>query len=165
MRWVTHENVQIARLASAWLIKRFIDPDANFAFVPRGTEVGAVTEGTPFHMSGADLANRDDRGTFQVIAETYGLAEKDPVLVELGEVVSAADAIHSKVAFRGVPMSEAAPPGGPPESPGLQALLHGSRLVAASDLEAIERAAASLDAIYASLQARRDRAGTQREGR
>src|SRR5439155_1188141 len=81
-----------------------------------------------FHMSGADLANRDDRGTFQVIAETYGLAERDPVLVELGEVVRAADAIHSKVAFRGVPMSEAAPPGGPPESPGLQALLHGSRL-------------------------------------
>ena len=56
MRWVTHEQVQIARLASAWLIRRFVDLEAEFAFVPRGTEAAAVTAGTPFHMSGAELA-------------------------------------------------------------------------------------------------------------
>src|SRR5438067_3491512 len=157
MRWVTTENVQIARLASAWLIKRFIDPWAEFVFVSRGTEVSAVTDGTPFHMTGAELANQNGRGTFEVIADAHGLTDKDPVLVDLGQMVRAADAIHSKVAFRGVPMREAAPADAPPEAAGLQVLLHGSRLVAASDLDAIERASASLDAIYASLQARRER--------
>ena len=109
MRWVTHENVQIARLASAWLIRRFVDGEAEFAFVPRGTAPCDVADGTPFHMNGAQLANHEERGTFEVIVDRYGLAAAHPALAELGLMVRAADRIHSKVAFRGEPMQQSVP--------------------------------------------------------
>lgn len=156
MRWVTQEHVQIARLASAWLIRRFIDPEAEFAFVPRGTELASIKDGTPFHLQGAKLFNREGKNTFEVIVDTYHLAEREPVLEELGQIVRSADRLHNQVAFRGVPMREAVSSETPAEAPGLQALLHGSGLVASGDLDAIDRATASLDAMFASLRARRE---------
>ena len=94
MKWITRERIRVGRIGCAWLIKRFIDPGAEFVFVSRGTEVSAVTDGTPFHMTGAELANQNGRGTFEVIADAHGLTDKDPVLVDLGQMVRAADAIH-----------------------------------------------------------------------
>lgn len=158
MRWITQQNVQIARLASAWLIRRFVDPEAEFSFVPRGTEASSVTDGTPFHLPGAELASRDERGTFEMILDKYGLAERDAALAELGPIVRVADHIHGPVGMRGVPVRDVLPGDAPPEAAGIHALLHGSRLVAANDLDAMERAASALDAVYASLQARRERA-------
>lgn len=156
MRWVTQEQVQIARLASAWLIHRFIDPQAEFVFVPRGTDPATISEGTPFHLQGGKLFSREGKNTFEVIVGEYRLAEREPVLEELGQIVRAADRLHSQVAFRGVPMREAVSEETPPEAPGLQALLHGTGLAAHDDLDAIARASASLDAFFASLKNRRE---------
>ena len=58
MHWVTQENLQVDWLASAWLIRRFVDAEAEFVFVPRGTEAQAV-EIAPFHLLGAQLAYHD----------------------------------------------------------------------------------------------------------
>lgn len=157
MQWVTQERVQVDRLASAWLIARFVDSAATFAFVPRGTLADQVAEGTPFHLPGTEPAHRDGRSTFETILDRYGLAVADPTLAELGRIVRAADTLHGPVAFRGVPVQEALPPEAPPETAGLQAALHGVRLQATDDHDAIDRASAVLDAVHAALRARAER--------
>jgi hypothetical protein len=140
-------------MASAWLIRRFVDPEADFAFVPRDAEATAVTEGTPFHLPGAEFAHRDGLCTFEAILERNWL-DRDRALVELGRIVRAADSLHSAVAFRRQPVQEALPPNAPPETAGRQAVLHGVRLLADDDQTAIERASATLDAVYAAFQKR-----------
>ncbi|MGI8550152.1 MAG: chromate resistance protein ChrB domain-containing protein [Dehalococcoidia bacterium] len=165
MRWVTTERLQIDRLASAWLIRRFIDPEAYFTFVPRETKADRVTDGTPFHLEGAALAHHHGRSTFEAILSAYHLADTDPTLAELGEIVRAADALHGPVAFRGKPVREALPADAPPETAGLQLLLHGVRLQSPDDESALTKGATVMDAAYAALQARIDRAGDSQAAR
>jgi len=154
MRWVTQQHLQVDRLASAWLIRRFVDPEAEFGFVVRGTEAGAVTDGTPFHLPGAELAHRDGRCTFETILSRHSLDRTDVALAELGPIVRVADALHGAVALRGQPVREALQLDAPTEAAGLQAVLHGVRLLAVDDLSAFERASAIMDALYAALQQR-----------
>ncbi len=154
MRWATQEHLQVDRLASAWLIRRFVNPAAEFKFVVRGTEAAAVTDGTPFHLPGAELAHRDGRCTFETIFLRHGLDRTVMALAELGPIVRAADTLHGAVAFRGLPVREAFQLEAPPEAAGLQAVLHGVRLLAVDDPSAIERASAVMDALYAALQQR-----------
>lgn len=148
MRWVTPERVGINRLAAGWLIRRFIDPEAEFSFVPRGTDAKSVTAGTPFYLPGAQL--RD----FQSFVDAYKLAEKDPTLSAMGLIVRATDAAHHPVAGRGASLRESLPPDAPPECGGLQAILHGMVLLAQDDLAAITQAGPVFDALHASLKAR-----------
>ena len=73
MRWVTAERVRgSTALASAWLIQRFVDTDSEFAFVPRGTQADAVTDGTPFYLPGASLSKQEQAiSTFEAILAAY----------------------------------------------------------------------------------------------
>lgn len=158
MHWITTEGVQIDRVASAWLIRRFVDAGAEFAFVPRGTPVEAIIDGTPFYLPGAKLAKRDGRSTFEAIMDAYDLAKTEPALIELGEILRAVDELHGPVAFRGVAMREALPADAPPETSGLQTILHGVRLISPDDQTAIANAMVVLDAAHAALRARRERA-------
>ena len=152
MLWVTAERPQVDRLASAWLVRRFVDADAEFSFVPRGTEAAAVTDGTPFHLSGAELAQRAGRSTFEAILVQHALAD-DPVLARMGVIVRATDRLHAAVAFRGMTAQEALPADGPPEAPGLQAILHGVVLVSVDDLAALLLSEKVMNALYAALVA------------
>src|SRR6266700_1976485 len=73
MKWITRENANVDRIACPWLIRRFIDADAEFLFVP-----------------GAKYTHRDGKCSFDVLVEEFGLAA-DAALVRLAEIVHAAD--------------------------------------------------------------------------
>ena len=91
MRWVTRRGVHIDRAASAWLIRKFVDPEAEFVFVAGPDEIPAGA--TPFDMRGVELGHqRHGDGqdcTFETILRRYELT--DPVLWKLAEVVHEAD--------------------------------------------------------------------------
>jgi len=94
MRWITRANVKVDRVACPWLIKRFVDPDAEFLFVPESEllETAVRLNATPFdaaRLPGVKLNHRGDRCTFEAILEDYRL--DDPALKRLGEIVRAAD--------------------------------------------------------------------------
>ncbi len=94
MRWITRENVKVDRVACPWLIKRFVDPDAEFLFVPESDllTIAAREPATPFDATRfpeVKLNHRGNRCTFEAILEDYNLI--DPVLHRLGLIVRAAD--------------------------------------------------------------------------
>lgn len=91
MKWITREQIRIDRVSSAWLIKKFVDPAAEFLFVPR-LEVmpRAQAEGAiPFHVPDAELGQRDGKTAFDAIIAKYNLT--DPALHLMADVVRAAD--------------------------------------------------------------------------
>lgn len=88
MRWVTRAGVHIDRAACAWLIRRFVDPDAEFVFVSGGLEDMPV-DATPFDVAGADLSHHGDDCTFETVLRRHEL--DDPVLWRLAALVHEAD--------------------------------------------------------------------------
>ena len=108
MRWITRQNVKADRVACPWLIKRFIDPGAEFLFVPDAMRFSEVR-----------LNHRGERCTFEVILEDYNLG--DPALHRLGLIVRGAD-VQGQEEFS-------------PESLGLRAIAQGFALSAHSDEE------------------------------
>ena len=107
MIWATRRRVHIDRTACAWLIRRFIDPDAAFVFVddPDEVPVGA----TPFDMRGAELSHHGGDCTFETMLRRYGL--EDPVLWDMARIVHEADLDDEKFDA--------------PEAPGLDVLCRG----------------------------------------
>src|ERR1700738_3231829 len=91
MKWVTRKNASVDRIACPWLVKRFIDPDAEFLYVP-AQEVTAVAEregAIPYDVGGVELGHVDGRCSFESIIVKYGL--HDPALDRLAHIVHAAD--------------------------------------------------------------------------
>jgi hypothetical protein len=87
MKWVTREYVHLDRVASPWLIKRFIDKDAEFCFVPWGQEGSAPADATPLALPGAELAPHGGAGTtFQQIVNKYAMT--DPAIARMARVVA-----------------------------------------------------------------------------
>ena len=87
MKWVTRDYVHLDRVASPWLITRFIDPQAEFVFIPWDGSVAPPADATPFGLPGAELGPHDANGTtFQKILARYALV--DPALVRMGRVVA-----------------------------------------------------------------------------
>ena len=115
MKWATRAGCHVDRLACAWLIRRFIDPEAAFLFVgdPDAVPPGAV----PFDMRGADLSHHGDSCTFETILERYQL--DDPALAGIGRVVHESDI--------GDEMFDS------PEAPGLDVIVRGLSLVQTDD--------------------------------
>ena len=130
MIWATRRHVHIDRTACAWLIRRFIDPEAWFLFVDDPDEVPA--DATPFDMRGVELGHRDGRCSFETILARYEL--HDPALARIGQLVHEADI--------GDEHYDA------PEAPGIDALLRGLALSARDDLRMIEQTAPLYDALY-----------------
>jgi hypothetical protein len=92
MKWVTKSNAKVDRIACPWVIRRFIDSEAQFLYVP-ADEVGTVAarEGaTPYDVPGAELGHVAGRCSFESILERYGLTA-DPALAAVGRIVHAAD--------------------------------------------------------------------------
>ena len=142
MKWVTRRNIRVNRTATAWLIRRFIDPEAEFLFVG-AEEVAEVQrrEGARgFDAPGATYPHEDASGrcAFEALVDEH--CPEDRALHELARIV------------RGADFPEAI--GLTPESAGLRAISHGFPLAAKEDHEIVERAAFLYDALYASLVAR-----------
>jgi hypothetical protein len=114
MKWITRENVKVDRVACPWLIRRFVDPQAQFLFVP-ADEVMAVAarEGaTPYDVKGVELGHHGKECSFDAIVKKHGLTS-DPALVLLARIVNGADTDNSLWSQ--------------PESAGLKAVAEGFR--------------------------------------
>ena len=93
MKWVTRARPKTDRIASPWLIRRFIDPEAEFLFVPKDDVLASADRenAASFDAPGARYTHRGNLCTFEVLVEDHGLGEKDPALVEMAQIVHAAD--------------------------------------------------------------------------
>jgi hypothetical protein len=139
MKWVTRKNANVDRIACPWLIRRFVDGDAQFLFVP-ADEVSAVAgreAAVPFDVKGVELGHVDGRCSFESILVKYGLT--DPALVRLAKIVHGAD-VASDIGIT-------------PEAAGLKAIAHGFALVhGENDHEKIRLETPLYDALYAWCQ-------------
>jgi hypothetical protein len=146
MRWFTRQNAHIDRTACPWLIRKFIDPDAEFIFVPSDTDP-ATLDGYTFDMRDAEYSHEDGKCTFQVMLERHQLTD-DPALVEMGRIIVDADVPPRRTKR--------------PESAGLDALISGYQRSAPDDGEKLRLTASVYDALYAYCQAKvTDRSPTQ----
>jgi len=137
MKWVTRENAKVDRIACPWLIRRFVDPAAEFLFVaPDRVQSVAEREGaTPFDVPGVELGHVGGRCSFESIVLKYGLGS-DPGLAALARIIHAADV--------GTDLDLA------PEARGLKAIAHGFALVhGAEDHRKLELETPVYDALYA----------------
>jgi len=133
VKWVTRERVHVDRVACPWLIKRFVDPKAEFIFVPVERIDEVVKEGAiPFDAPGVELGHKGDKCSFDAIIEKYGI--KDPAVLALAKIVRAADTENKELA---------------PESVGLDAVATGSMMIVKDDQEAIEKGRYVYDSLYA----------------
>jgi hypothetical protein len=137
LKWVTRERAKVDRIACPWLIARFVDPSAEFLFVPadRVVEVAREQGAVPFDAPGVELTHYREGGvefvSFDAIVKKYGL--KDPALLELARIVRGAD---SKM------------PDAPRESAGLEASALGFRALARDDFENMKLQFPLYDALY-----------------
>lgn len=141
MRWITRENVKVDRVACPWLIKRFVDHEAEFLFVPEGELLTAATrEGaTPFdatRFADVTLNHRGDRCTFEAILEDFHLS--DSALQRLGRIVRAAD-VKGQESIA-------------PEGLGLRAIAQGFAALGLSDEERLHQQFPVYDALYAYVR-------------
>ena len=136
--WVTRKDVHVDRIASAWLIRRFIDPKARFKFVPPRGYAPRKAE-LRFDMFEAEFTHVGDHCSFETLVHRFGL--KDPALRALGEMVHDIDCKDGKF--------------GRSETAGVQRLIQG--VVAASDQDAVrlEQGGLIFDSLYAGLPRRR----------
>lgn len=138
MKWVTREGAKTDRVACPWLIKRFIDPEAEFLFVPkdRVLETARSLGGKSFDASGADYTHRGDKCSFEVLIEDCRL--DDPALRRLARIVHGAD-IDGEV-------------GCCPEAAGLLAMALGFHKTVSDDHEKLRLQFPVYDALYAYCQ-------------
>ena len=144
MKWITRENAAVDRIACPWLIRRFVDPDAEFLFVPadRVAEVARETHATPFDVEGVELGHVDGRCSFESILLKYGLTS-NAALVTVGNVIHAAD-ITADAAVA-------------PQGSGLKAIASGFRLLhGRDDHRKLELETPMYDALYAWASALHD---------
>jgi len=138
VKWVTRQNIHVDRTSCPWLIRKYIDPDAEFEFVPPGTDPAALS-GHTFDMRGGEYSHEDGKSTFLVMVERHGL-QSDPALMEMGRIISDADVPPSRTRR--------------PEAAGLDALIRGFQLSVADDYEKLRLTAPLYDALYAYCQAK-----------
>jgi hypothetical protein len=136
MKWVTRARPKTDRIACPWLIRRFIDPDAEIVYVSTDQVVTFQTEhgAHGFDTPGATYDHRGNKCTFEVLIDDYELGG-DPALVRLARIVHAAD-IDSEIDTD-------------PFAPALLALAFGGLDVEADDHRLLERASFVYDALYA----------------
>jgi hypothetical protein len=137
MKWITREKVKVDRVACPWLITKFVDPQAEFIFVPadqveaKAKELGA----TPFDIDGCELGHHGEDVSFNSILKKYKLT--DPALALLGEIVRAADS-H--------------PTSPHPAGEGLRWVAFGFNAIGLSDHEILQREFIVYDALYAECR-------------
>ena len=137
MKWITRERIKVDRVACPWLIRKFIDPKAEFIFLPHDTRWQEIKDGTVFDAPGCELGHHGEDVSFNSILKKYGLT--DPALLLLGEIVRAADSHPSQPH---------------PAGEGLRWIAHGFGALGLSDQQILERESIVYDALYAECQKR-----------
>ncbi|MGA9397366.1 MAG: chromate resistance protein ChrB domain-containing protein [Anaerolineaceae bacterium] len=135
MLWITRAHVHVDRVACPWLIKRFIDSDAEFLYVAASLvdETAKETGGIPFDAPGVELGHHDGKCSFEAIIGKYGL--KDPALLRLAHIIHCAD-IEDEIDKN-------------PIARGLEAIAEGFRLRYIDDEENVAMQSEVYDALYA----------------
>jgi hypothetical protein len=135
MKWVTREHPRTDRVACPWLIRKFIDPDAEIVYVPRDEVLSyAEREGaTSFDAPGAAYTHRGGRCTFEVLVEDFSVT--DPAVALMAKVIHGADVSEDV--------------GTTPESAGLLAIADGFALLDVDDRRQLELELPVYDALYA----------------
>ncbi len=139
MKWITREKVKVDRVACPWLIKRYIDQQAEFIFVPADKVMDEAKrlEAIPYDVPNVELGHHGEDVSFNSILKKYRLT--DPALALLGEIVRAADSHPSNPH---------------PAGEGLRWIAHGFSALGWSDDEILQREFIVYDALYAECQRR-----------
>ena len=134
MKWVTREHARVDRIACPWLIKKFVDKDAIFLFVPTD-QVMAVSQkegAIPYDVPNVELGHHGDKCSFDAIVRKYSLT--DPALLELAKIVRGADTAAKDLT---------------PEARGLEAIASGFREISKDDFDNMSKQFHVYDALYA----------------
>jgi hypothetical protein len=137
MRWITREKVKVDRVACPWLIRNFIDPQAEFMFLPHATNWSAITDGIVYDVPGCEMGHHGEDVSFDSILKKYKLSE--PALALLARIVRAADSHPSDPH---------------PAGEGLRWIAHGFSALGLTDHEILEREFMLYDALYAECRKR-----------
>jgi hypothetical protein len=129
MKWATRASIHIDRAACAWLIRRHIDPSAEFLFLTDPSDLPDVATG--FDMRGVDLSHHGGGCSFETILRRYDL--DDPVLWKLAEIIHEADIDDERFDA--------------PEAPGLDAMLRGLSMICTDD-QILEVTGPMFDGLY-----------------
>jgi hypothetical protein len=142
MKWITREHAKVDRIACPWLIKNFVDKDAEFIFAP-AHEIAQIlakqkyqgkTNLIPFDIPNVELGHQGEECSFDAIIKKYGLDKKHPVLVELAKIVRGADTPNRSL----TPYSEC-----------LAALASGFSIISKDDYDNMAKQFHVYDALYA----------------
>ena len=131
MKWITREKVKVDRVACPWLIKKFVDPEAEFVFLPHQTDWAKIADGIVYDVPNCELGHHGEDVSFDSILKKYKVS--DPAVKLLAEIVRAADSHPSNPH----PAGEA-----------LRWIAHGFSGLGLSDHEILDREFIVYDALY-----------------
>src|SRR5262245_56916801 len=132
MRWITRERIKVDRVACPWLIKHFVDPSAEFVFLPHDTDWASVKDGIVFDVPRCELGHHGEEVSFDAVLNKYDL--RDPALRLLAQIVRAADSHPSNPHSAGE---------------GLRWIAQGFSALGLSDEAILERESVVYDALFA----------------
>jgi hypothetical protein len=135
MKWITWEDIGVDRMACIWLIRRWIDPAAEFTFIPVG-EKPLSEYGEPFDIPGVRYSHWGGHCTFHALLKAQNM--QDPILKRIAQMVDEADDVQ-EVTLE-------------PAASGLDLICRGMRQISKDDFEALERGNLIYDALYAQLK-------------
>lgn len=137
MKWLTRARPKVDRVACPWLIKKFVDPEAVFLYVPADQvmDVAKREHAVPFDVPNVELGHHGTECSFDAVIRKYNLT--DPALMKLAVIVRGADTDAKDLA---------------PECRGLDAIAEGFRLACGDDHEQLERELPVYEALYAYCQ-------------
>lgn len=134
MIYCTRAQIHVDRVATAWLIRRFLDAEAQFLFLDgQSPPPGSI----PFDMHGVEWGHHENRCSFETVLRLHKL--DDPVLAQIARIIHGADILADSDETL--------------ESPGVSLVFRGLRLVCDSDEQALERGSVIMDGLYAALKA------------
>lgn len=136
MKWATWTGVGVDRMGCAWLIRRWLDPAAEFVFIPEGSQV-IPPDAEPFDIPSVRLSHHDGHCSFAALLIANDL--HDPILARIARIIDEADTV-TEIELE-------------PAAPGLDLLCRGLRRISPSDAAALERGALLYEALYAQLAA------------
>lgn len=133
MKWITRERPKIDRIACPWLIKNFVDKEAEFIYVPKELvfEKAKELDAVPYDIPGAEYSHEDERCTFDFIVKKHDIT--DPAILQLAEIIRGADTYRFDLA---------------PQAAGLWAISAGLSHNYKNDLEMLEFGMKIYDALY-----------------
>ena len=136
MKWITREHAKVDRIACPWLIRNFVDKNAEFLFVPadKVIEIAQKQDATPFDIPDVELGHHGAECSFDAIVRKYNLDKKEPALADLAKIVRGADTPNRSLT---------------PQSEGLVAIANGFSQISKDDPDNMSKQFPVYDALYA----------------